>query len=165
LSIGESTELAKILGFDNWVIYDATLPEVDILDLPFADSTYAAVVSDQVLEHVAGSPRRAIEECWRVLKPGGFMLHTSCFVNEYHGAPGDFWRFSPEGLMMLMDGLAGVRILDCGGWGNGYALLFMACGLRSVPIPDNRYHPAHWIATYNDKRFPIFTWILAQKEK
>jgi SAM-dependent methyltransferase len=144
---------------------DASLPNANVLDLCSPEGTFDAVVSDQVLEHVEGSPKRAIEECWRVLKPGGLMLHTSCFVNNYHGAPGDHWRFSPSGLMLLMDGLAGVRILDCGGWGNGYALLFMACGLRSVPIPDNRFHPAHWIATYNDKRFPIFTWILAQKEK
>jgi 2-polyprenyl-6-hydroxyphenyl methylase/3-demethylubiquinone-9 3-methyltransferase len=44
--------------------------------LPFADSTFDAVTSMDFLEHV-DNPARSIQECARVLKPGGlFFYHT-----------------------------------------------------------------------------------------
>jgi 2-polyprenyl-3-methyl-5-hydroxy-6-metoxy-1,4-benzoquinol methylase len=45
------------------------------------------VVSDQVLEHVVGDPQTAIDETLRVLRPGGIVIHTTCFMNPIHGAP------------------------------------------------------------------------------
>lgn len=40
------------------------------LDLPFDDDTFDAVWANGVL-HATGNTRRAIQEAWRVLKPGG----------------------------------------------------------------------------------------------
>jgi hypothetical protein len=64
------------------------------------------VVSDQVLEHIACAPEQAVAEVFRVLRPGGFAVHTTAFMMGYPGAAdfsdldnGDFWRFSPSGLM------------------------------------------------------------------
>jgi SAM-dependent methyltransferase len=38
--------------------------------LPFRDSAFDSVVADHVLEHVAGRPKRYLDEIHRVCKPG-----------------------------------------------------------------------------------------------
>lgn len=161
LSISHSECLARILGASEDQIIDASYPEFNILNLPFQDCMFDAVVSDQVLEHVEGSPQAAIDETFRVLKPGGLVLHSTCFINPIHGAPKDFWRFTPDALVHLVSRQG--KILDVGGWGNVFVWLFFAFGLRYEPIPNSQWHPAHWIATSNHPRLPVTTWVLAKK--
>ncbi|RDV82863.1 class I SAM-dependent methyltransferase [Ammonifex thiophilus] len=52
---------------------DITYLEGDITSLPFPDASYDAVVCFTTLEFVA-EPERALEEMWRVLKPGGRLI-------------------------------------------------------------------------------------------
>lgn len=161
LSISHSEPLAKLLGFADHQITDASYPECNILRLPFVNGLFDAVLSDQVLEHVEGDPQAAVDEVYRVLKPGGLCLHTTCFINPIHGAPNDYWRFTPEALRLLC-GRQG-EILELGGWGNPCVWVFAAMGLRQQPIPHARWHPAHWLATINHDAWPIVTWVLARK--
>jgi SAM-dependent methyltransferase len=163
LSISGSTNLALELGFENNQIIEVEYPEFTVLNLPFGNEEFDAIVSDQVLEHVEGNPQLAIDELFRVLKPNGISLHTTCLINPVHGAPNDYWRFTPEGLSHLTKKHG--TIIDVGGWGNPYVWLFIALGLRSQPIPNTRFHPAHWLATKNNDSWPIHTWIFARKDK
>jgi SAM-dependent methyltransferase len=139
---------------------DSSYPDINILNLPFEDREFDAVVSDQVLEHVEGNPYNAINETFRVLKKDGIALHTTCFFMPIH-TPSDYWRFTPEALRLLVSKHG--EIIDVGGWGNPYVWLFSALGLRSQPIPHARWHPAHWIATKNVYRWPIVTWVFARR--
>jgi len=161
LSISGSYRLARVLGFSDAQVVDASYPEYTIFDLPFEDETFDAVVSDQVLEHVEGDPHQAIDETFRVLKPGGLALHTTCFINPMHAWPNDFWRFTPQALELLTAKHGDV--VDVGGWGNPYVWLYSALGLRFVPVPHSRWHPGHWVATKNDPAWPISTWVLVHK--
>ena len=160
LSISHSEILAKLLGFLDSQIIDVSYPEYDLINLPYADYYFNALVADQVLEHIAGDPFQAMAESFRVVKTGGLVLHTSTFFNRVHGK-NDFWRFSPTALR-LMVGCHG-EIIDSGGWGNLAAYFLMNLGLNSELIPESRIHPANWIATRNHKKYPIFTWVLARK--
>jgi SAM-dependent methyltransferase len=45
------------------------------LELPFADASFDAVVSSEVIEHTP-DPRRAVCDYARVLKPGGYLVLT-----------------------------------------------------------------------------------------
>lgn len=162
LSISHSEHLAKILGFSDEQIIDASYPAVNILDLPFSDREFDAVVSDQVLEHVKGDPQLAVDETFRVLKPNGFVLHTTCFINPIHDSPDDFWRFSPEALKLLVEKHG--EIIDVDGWGNPYVWIFNALGLRFESIPHARWHPAHWVATKRVPHWSVVTWVLAKKK-
>ena len=53
----------------------ARYPECDMTNMPFASETFDFVVHSDTLEHVA-NPQRALEECLRVLVPGGRCLFT-----------------------------------------------------------------------------------------
>ena len=161
LSVSGSEHLAKLLGFHDQQISNASYPEFNILSLPFDDGEFDAIVSDQVLEHVEGSPQAAMNEMFRVLKPGGLALHTTCLINPVHGCPNDYWRFTPEALKLMTKDFG--EALSLGGWGNFYVWLFAGLGLRLEPIPHARWHFAHYLATRNDPEWPIVTWALVKK--
>ena len=116
LSISQSHYLARLLGFSDRQITDASYPEFNILSLPFEDGAFDAIVSDQVLEHIEGAPQLAVDELFRVLKLQGIALQTTCFINPVHKNPGDYWRFTPDALALLTREHG--DILDVGGWGN-----------------------------------------------
>jgi SAM-dependent methyltransferase len=165
LSISHSERLVKVFGaVRSSVVVEANYPEASILDLPFAADEFDLVVSDQVLEHVVGDPQRAIDETRRVLKPGGLALHTTCLIQPIHKdarSPADFWRFTPEALRWLCRSFG--RVVEVGGWGSPYVWLAVGLGLRYEPVPHASWHPLHQLAMSNDPRWPIHTWVAAEK--
>jgi len=60
-------------------------------------ASYDVVVSFQVLEH-SSHPLALLRECRRVLRPNGVLMLTLPFVFEYHAVPGDFRRWTTEGI-------------------------------------------------------------------
>ncbi len=161
LAISGSQTLCRVLGFDDAQVLNAHYPQYNLLDLPFPNNSFDYVVSDQVLEHVEGNPQVAMDEAFRVLKPGGIGVHTTCFINPIHEDPGDYWRFTPEALTLLARKHASV--IEADGWGNPYVWLYVWMGLRFEPIPHSSWHPFHWVATKNVKGWPIVTWVVAKK--
>ncbi|HVY68349.1 MAG TPA: methyltransferase domain-containing protein [Verrucomicrobiae bacterium] len=140
---------------------EANYPEHNILSLRFPDNEFDFVVSDFVLEHVEGNPEQAMEECRRVLKPGGVAIHTTAFNYHVHGAPNDYWRFTPSALAWLHRRFG--QVIATGGWGNQWVWVMVYFGLRKEGVPLARWHPFHRIATRNDRRWPITTWVVARK--
>lgn len=69
----------------------------DIERLPFADHSIAAIECDAVLEHVR-HPAKAVAECLRVLRPGGYMHVVVPFCHPFHAYPDDYQRWTIEGL-------------------------------------------------------------------
>lgn len=82
-------------------------------ELPRADSSIDVVVSFQVLEHVEDVDSY-LSEARRVLRPGGALLLSTHGVWPYHPHPTDFWRWTVEGLRLVVD-RAGFVIRDCRG--------------------------------------------------
>jgi SAM-dependent methyltransferase len=76
---------------------DATLELRGDGTVPLPDGSVDAVVSTQVLEHVA-DPRDYLEECYRVLRPGGRLLLSTHGLMVYHPDPDDYWRWTGAGL-------------------------------------------------------------------
>ena len=87
LSVSHSQHLCRLLGARDEQITNTAYPDSNLCQLPFADGQFAAVASDQVLEHIECSPQKAVDECYRVLRPGGVMAHTTCFMTPFHGDP------------------------------------------------------------------------------
>ena len=162
LSISHSQKLCDLFGANNnFEISEANYPDCNMLSLPFADGEFDVVVSDQVLEHLEGNPQQAIDESYRVLKEGGIAIHTTCLLNPIHSEPGDFWRFTPDGLRLLSKKFS--QIIDCSGFGNAWLWIVVWLGLRFEPIPKAAWHPLNRLATLNDHSCPVSTWIVARK--
>ena len=70
--------------------------------LPLADNVFDLVITQETLEHVR-DPFKAIQEMWRVLRPGGILYCQTPFVIGYHPGPTDFWRFTREGIQELVE--------------------------------------------------------------
>jgi SAM-dependent methyltransferase len=89
-------------------------PDADIAleadgTVPVDDGTFDAVLSTQVLEHVA-DPTTYLAECRRVLRPGGRLLLSTHGLMVYHPDPVDYWRWTGAGLERIITA-AGLRIV------------------------------------------------------
>jgi hypothetical protein len=162
LTISGSSRLARVLGLWSAQLVEVDYPEHTLLALAFGDAEFDFCVSDQVLEHVAGDPFEAVKESFRVIRPGGFVAHTSCLINPVHSTPKDYWRFTPDALALLCHS-AGGRVVKVGGWGNREALALIQMGFRRLKVPLDDTHPLHRIATLNERAWPIHTWVVAQR--
>ncbi len=88
---------------------DRLLPTNGLTDEP--PDRYDAVLSTQVLEHVA-DPAAYLRECGRILKPGGSLLVTTHGLFEEHGCPYDFHRWTARGLELAVTA-AGLEMESC----------------------------------------------------
>lgn len=150
----------------NAEVLDVQYPEIDLQQLPYNDNSFDYVITDQVLEHLE-NPQKAIDESCRVLKKGGIAIHTTCFINYLHPCPVDFWRFSTDALKYLCREFS--EILFCEGWGNRIALFLfffpnrLRNRLKLINLPNHKWGLRRFIANWNEKGFPIVTWIVAKK--
>jgi SAM-dependent methyltransferase len=89
-------------------------PIVDIVSnaeaMDVEDNSFDLVLCTQVLEHVQ-NPARVVNECYRVLKPGGTLIATVPCIFPQHGYPADNWRFMPDGFRYLLRAFSQVEIL------------------------------------------------------
>lgn len=75
----------------------------DAQALGLCGGTFDIVLCTEVLEHLP-EPQKAIDEMFRVLKPGGTLLLTTRFLFPIHDAPHDYFRFTKYGLRYLLRG-------------------------------------------------------------
>ena len=66
------------------------------------DNYYDFVLSSQVLEHVQ-EVEQYMSECFRILKPGGFLLLSTHGTWQYHASPYDYNRWTCMGLKYLLE--------------------------------------------------------------
>lgn len=94
---------------------DFLLPSDSSIPLP--DCSFDMVLSTQVLEHVP-EPDHYLKESFRVLKPGGSLVLTTHGIFQDHGCPYDFWRWTADGLRLLLERVGfqikGAKKLTCG---------------------------------------------------
>lgn len=90
------------------VEYDTT----DVLGaaerLPFADESFDAVLSLNVLEHVK-DPFQAAREIMRVMKPGAELMAVAPFLQPLHGYPHHYYNMTARGLENLFEPLTEKR--------------------------------------------------------
>ncbi len=68
--------------------------------MPFATGTFDSVLCNAVLEHVE-TPQAIMREMIRVLRPEGYLVVAVPFLQPFHPCPGDFQRYTREGMRKL----------------------------------------------------------------
>jgi SAM-dependent methyltransferase len=74
-----------------------------------ANESIGLVLNLESLEHLP-YPQNAIDEIHRVLRPNGLLILTTVMHFKIHRTPKDYWRFTPDGIELL---LSRFKILDC----------------------------------------------------
>lgn len=80
------------------IVQDLTKPDQDVFPLAF----FGSCVCAEVLEHVT-KPDKLLFHVWNYLRPGAWIVITSPFAFPVHGFPNDYWRFTPEGMKLLLN--------------------------------------------------------------
>jgi SAM-dependent methyltransferase len=128
-------------------------PEFDLCADLVPDPRADVVFCEQVLEHLP-NPWRAAANLRELVRPGGLAIVSVPFLIRIHREPGDYWRFSEDGLRTLLEG-SGFIVERTGSWGNRLALLANTW----VWIPYMRYvMPMH-----NDETTPLIVWAFARR--
>lgn len=131
-----------------------TVLQGSIAELPFADATFDAVISCDVVCQVA-DPARAVREFYRALKPGGMAVLTMpayAWLHSYHDDQvGNLRRYTRRELNALLQA-AGFRVEDSTYWN---MLPFPLAVVRrrilppAAPTSDVRLYPAPLEAMFN----------------
>lgn len=80
--------------------------------MPFEDAGFDTILCNAVLEHVE-AVGAVMAELTRVLKRGGHAVIAVPFLQPYHPCPGDYRRYTSDGLVALGNsvGLEAVEVL------------------------------------------------------
>jgi SAM-dependent methyltransferase len=75
----------------------------DICDTGLEGASYDLVILSQTLEHIYDF-RKAVKECSRILKKGGWLIIDCPFYYPYHAEPefADYWRLSPSAMTKVL---------------------------------------------------------------
>ncbi len=77
--------------------------DLNVLPWPWPDESFRLVVARAVLEHLRINLVESLNECWRILAPGGQLVlklpywqHEVSYIDPTH-----YWRFSPRTVEMF----------------------------------------------------------------
>jgi len=75
---------------------------LDLHNIDLPDNSVDTMFVLDVMEHVK-YPFKAFDEIYRVLKDDGIVVFSSVMDYQIHGKPHDYWRFTPDGFMVLLE--------------------------------------------------------------
>jgi SAM-dependent methyltransferase len=134
-----NTDLAPEIVNVDVAPYDAVDLVCDIRRLPFPDDSVDGVLSISVLEHVP-DPEGVLREVHRVLRPGGFVYSDVPFVVGYHASPGDYRRWTHEGVEVLHRDFEAARVLPNGGPTSALLWVFQEWLAIALSFGSRRLH-------------------------
>ncbi len=143
---GQPNDLRPLFAERNFIGTDFRAgPGVDRIEdlrkLSFGDDEVGTALCLDTLEHCA-DPIAAARELRRVVSSdGGVCLLSSVMLIGIHGYPSDYWRFTPEGLRLLLEGYDDVDVAAMGDpeapfWVFGIGSKGRRLGLRLADLPS-----------------------------
>ena len=132
-------------------------PEFDVCEEPLPDR-FDFIVAEQVFEHLLW-PYRAGRNVLEMLRPGGYFLLSTPFLQKVHGSPSDCSRWTETGMKhFLAECGFPFDSISTGSWGNKTAA---RANLRRRGHPI--YSPIMHRNLENDPLFTVQVWALARK--
>jgi len=139
--VGQEGEADLRPGFDGHEYVGVDVrpgPGVDRIDdlhnLTLAPKSVGTALMLDTIEHVE-YPRKAVDECRRVLVSEGMLLMTSHMKFYIHRAPADYWRFTPEGFISLLK-IFPTRIVEFAG-DHWWPHTIVGIGFAEI-VPDDK---------------------------
>ncbi len=80
----------------------------DAHSIPYKDQSFDCIIAQAVLEHVI-DPMKCVREIHRVLKPNGIVYAETPFMQQVHGGPYDFTRYSHSGHRKLFQNFTEIK--------------------------------------------------------
>jgi SAM-dependent methyltransferase len=161
--LSASTMDALEISGERWKAYpfksfrSADYPDYDVCEKPLALESFDLVIAEQVFEHLL-YPYRAAKNVYAMLRPGGYFLISTPFLQKIHDFPVDCSRWTPLGMKyFLSEANFPIEAIRTGSWGNRTAV---KANLKFNYFP--RYNPlVH--SMKNEEIFPVQVWALARK--
>jgi len=98
--VGQSLWLAQVLGLEKTPILHLPYPDFTVENLALLSDEYDFLIADRVL-HRCDDLHDAARETLRVLRPGGWFVHTTSLFDIRTGVPFDRRRLGAAGLQAL----------------------------------------------------------------
>jgi SAM-dependent methyltransferase len=105
----------------------------DVTAIRLPDSSAGTVLCIETFEHVF-EVRRAFDEVFRILEPGGVFVITSPLNFRIHGYPDDYWRMTPNCLRRMLEPYA-ARLAGFQGY-HAFPHTVMGVGMKN-PVPSD----------------------------
>jgi SAM-dependent methyltransferase len=121
----------------------------DVSRMTLPDACAGTVLCIETFEHVF-EVRRAFDEVFRILEPGGVFLITSPLNFRIHGYPDDYWRMTPSCLRRMLGGYGATL---CGS--QGYAAFPHTVMALAVKAPA----PADFVARADRLQRAYRSWL------
>jgi SAM-dependent methyltransferase len=123
-------------------------PAFDICSMALEDK-FDLIIADNVFEHVT-RPEDAARNVARMLRQSGTFLIAAPFLFKFHPRPGDYWRWTKQGMkQLLVNAGFSETATEVFAWGN------RACVRANLDqiVPYGWYRPLD-----NEEEFPVMVW-------
>jgi SAM-dependent methyltransferase len=124
----------------------------DAQALALVSASFDVVVCTEVLEHLP-EPQRAIDEMFRVLRPGGTLILTTRFLFPIHDAPHDYFRFTKYGLRHLLRNFEIVELAEETTSVGALAVLVQRLGMQAETLGRSWTRGSWLVAAQIVRRF------------
>ena len=122
------------------------------------NDNYDCIILTQVLQFIDNYDA-AIQGCYRILKPGGYLLATLPFISRIDigsRAEGDFWRFTNASARYIFGKYFSKDNLQIKSWGNVLTGVGFWIGLSLEDMPVKKFGR-------HDPDFPLIISVAAKK--
>jgi SAM-dependent methyltransferase len=121
----------------------------DVTAIGLPDGSAGTVLCIETFEHVF-EVRRAFDEVFRILKPGGIFVITSPLNFRIHGYPDDYWRMTPNCLRRMLQPY-GARMSGYQGY-RAFPHTVMGVGIKAPIGGNDAGRLARLVAAYDGWR-------------
>lgn len=151
LEISAGPQWAREFRFKSYL--GTHYPDYDVCEQTL-DGRFDLIIADQVFEHLK-RPLRAGKNVHAMLRPGGTLIIATPFLLRIHNSPGDYSRWTEQGLSsLLQESGFSENLIETQSWGN------RACVVANFKSWKKR----GWFRSlHNEPQFPVMVWAFARK--